>query len=270
LEIMLRPSFIVLLPVIIALWVFRYLIISKERKICLSGLASSALVILLILGYANLNKRNTGFNGISTVTNVNQLDILIYANMYSKGNDPELTEAINENLKLPQPLGGHWNLLINITQKYKPKRIAEFISNCRKNQPGMYITHIYHTATSLETENIFCIYATHKKNVLADMMRGIEKFFFYITFNIVYIFLGISAILTFVIFIKLKKIQWLIPFLWLIIVGQIAVAIIGAQDEYQRLIVTTLPCFIILLFWYVDKLYLSIDKQKLREYISGD
>jgi hypothetical protein len=265
---MLRPSFIVLLPIIMGLWIFRYFIIYEERKICLSGLASCAVVILLILGYSNLNKRNIGFNGISTVTNVNQLDILIYADMYSKGNDPELTEAIKENLKLPQPLGGHWNLLINITRNYEPKRIAEFISNCIKNDPKTYIKHIYHTATGLETENVFTIYASHKNNALADIIKGVEKFLFNITFNIFYIFLGASAVLIIVTSVKLKRILWFKILLWLIIVGQIAVAIIGAQAEYQRLIVTTLPCLIIFLFLYIDKIYFSIDKNKLQNYNS--
>ena len=265
-EIMLRPSFIILLPVVITVWVFRYFSIKQERKMCLSGLVACAMVILLILGYCNLNKRNIGFNGISTVTNVNQLDILIYADMYQNGNDAELTEAIKDNLKQPQTLGGHWNLLINITTEYKPNRIAKFVSTCIKNQPGVYISHIYHTATGLETENIFTNYATHKHGAVVSLVQGIEKFVFYFTFNLLYLFLGASAILIFVEYIKRRVISWLKVILWLIIVAQIAVAIIGAQAEYQRLTITIIPCLIILLFSYIDRIYYSIDRQKINEY----
>ncbi|WP_461449822.1 hypothetical protein [Mucilaginibacter sp.] len=263
---MLRPSFIFLIPFLILFWVIRFLKSKQEMKTCFYGIGSCIIVIFLIVGYSRLNDRENGFNGISSVTNINQLDILIYDNMYMNGNDPELSNSIKIGLTKPQTLGGHWNLLAEINAKYPPHRISQFISQCIKSQPGAYIKGIYHTTTSLKTENIFTNYAERKTNSLATIIDGLESFIFYITFNLFYIFLLVDLIVNITEFIKHKRILWFKIVLWIISFAQLAVAIIGAQGEYQRLIVPCIPSVILLLFCYIDRYSYSIDKKRLDNY----
>jgi hypothetical protein len=66
--------------------------------------------------------------------------------------------------------------------------------------------------------------------------------------------------------IKRRQAPWFKIMLWLFIVAQVAVAVMGGYNEYQRLILPAMPGLIILLFSYVDKMSFAIDKGKLAQY----
>ncbi len=264
--IMLRPAFIILIPVIVLFWLLRLAFYKKERKICLFGLATSILVILLIHGYSSLNKKENGFYGISTVTNINQLDLIISSNMYMNGDDTALSNIIRADFSKPLTADEHWYPLMHIIHNNPPKRIADFIANCIKHQPDIFIKRIFKTFNALQTSNIFINYAQPKQGFLPRLIMDIEAALFFVTFNKVVIFLLFDFIVIIVSWLRTKQPPWINIILWLLIVSQISVAIIGAQSEYQRLIVATIPCLIILLFLYIDKICCAIDKTRLKNY----
>ncbi|MCW3115946.1 MAG: Dolichyl-phosphate-mannose-protein mannosyltransferase [Chitinophagaceae bacterium] len=252
---MLRPAFIYLLPVMILFWVLRFILYKEEKKFCLSGLLTSGFVIILIIGYSELNDRENSFDGISIVsTNINQLNIIINTKMYNNGNDTELSKEIETYLRKPEPGGGHWSLLHKINQNYAPKRISKFVTVCIRNQPGLYIKNIFQTAYSLTRRNIFTNYAKHKPGFFSKIIAIIENRWFNIGFSLIYLYLIFDLIYFIINWTKLKRVLLFRVLLWLLVVAQLAVAIIGAQDEYQRLVVTAIPCLIILLFFHFDKL----------------
>jgi hypothetical protein len=59
---------------------------------------------------------------------------------------------------------------------------------------------------------------------------------------------------------------WFKIVLWLLIVFQIAVAIMGGYSEYQRLILPAMPALIVLLFSYIDWIFFATNLNKLRSY----
>jgi len=253
--IMLRPSFIYLLPLTAAFWFFRLIVIRSERKACIAGLSASAMVIILLIGYAYLNQRNFGFNGISVVTNNNQMAVITKAGLYNNGNDPEISNAIKNNFRQLHKKIVPKDSLINVMVKFDHERIHKFLLNCMLNQKGAYAAHIYGVVTSLQNENIFTDYAIHKSTTLAYKVDDIEYSVFRINFMFLYLFLGLCLALVIVKWLKTKQLPWFILFLWLISIAQIAVAIIGGYDEYQRLIVAAIPALIILLFVCIDELW---------------
>jgi len=261
--IMLRPSFIYLLPLVIFFWLLRWLIYKKDWKECLSGLAASAVVILLLLGYSGLNKKNTGFNGISRVSNNNEMAVIVSAGIYMDGNDSEISAAIKSNLELNKICGNPKKSGINIMKTYDSDRIHRFIMNCIKNQPTAYAWHICSKLTDLEHENIFTNYAEHKTNFLAFRIENVEYLVFCVTFNILYLFLGLDLVLIIARWVRSKQAPWFRIILWLLITGQLAVAILGGYSEYQRLILAAIPALLILLFSYVDRICFAIDWDKL-------
>ena len=257
--IMLRPSFIYLLPLTGAFWIFRLMMIKPERKTCLAGLCTSAMVITLLLGYSYLNQKNFGFNGISVVTNNNQMTVVIRSGLYNNGNDPEISNAIKNNFRQLHKKVVPKDSLINITQKFDHERVHKFLVNCVMNQKDAYARHIYGVITSLENENIFTDYATHKSTPLAYKIDAVEYSVFRINFIFLYLFLGICLLLLIVKWIKAKQPPWFILVLWLISIAQIAVAVIGGYDEYQRLIIAAIPALIILLFICMDELLAGLN-----------
>lgn len=256
--IMLRPSFVYLLPLVVIFWGLRWVIFKKDRKACLSGLAAAVVVILLLMGYSGLNKRNVGFNGISLVSNNNEMVTVFKSGIYLYGDDPAITAAIASNSKLPIGVAG-----INIKALYGPERIHRFIVNCIKNQPGMYARYMGQKLLQLSGDNLFTNYALHKQNLLTYRVEAIEYAVFFVPFGVLWLFAGLSAGLLVAGWIKRKQAPWLALVLWLLMAGQIAVAIICGYSEYQRLILPGMPAIVILLFLLIDRLYFAINRRYL-------
>ncbi len=264
--VMLRPSFIYLPVLITVFWVLRLTISKRDRKICLSGLAASVVVILLIAGYSNLNETNNGFNGISVVSNHNEMAVIVEAGIYMNGDDPEISETIKGNLKLQQKGPGNAVQTIDINPRFGPDRVHKFIVNCIKNQPIAYMWHIASKLNDLQTSNIFTNYATHKPGILAFRVENIEYLVFCVTFNILYFLIVFDLIVIISMRIRRRLTPWFKIVLWLLIVFPLAVAIMGGYNEYQRLILPAMPALIILLFSYIDWICFATNINKLRSY----
>ena len=264
--IMLRPSFIYLFPLIITFWFLRLMIFKKDWKMCLSGLAASGVVMLLISGYSNLNEKNGGFNGISVVSNQNEMAVVINANLYMYGNDAEIFAAIKSNKKTYQQNSGKRVAGIDIMTRFAPDRVHKFIVKCIKTRPAAYALYIGGKLLDLQTTNIFTNYAGHKSSFLAFRINNLEYLIFCVTFNMLYFLIVFDLIMIFIEWVKRKQAPWFKIILWMLIAGQLAIAIMGGYDEYQRLILPAMPGLIILLFSYIDKICFAIDNNKLQQY----
>ncbi|MEP6725071.1 MAG: hypothetical protein ABJC98_04615 [Bacteroidota bacterium] len=258
---MLRPSAIALLPVLIFFWIIRFRICKNERKEFFFGLTASCVVVILIFCYAALNNKQNGYFGLSTVTTKNQLDILINSNMYKNGSDPEISEMIEAYLSEPETEARRLLFLQKIKNDYGKKRISDFITVNILNSPGRYLKRICGRVIYLGQRNIFTNYSNHKKTMLAERLNKIEMLIFYLPFNFLYFLLGYSLVSIVKCRNKLKVFPLFELLIWLMIIMQFAVAIIGAPGEYQRLIVPTIPCLVIFVFIYIDKYWLLISKQ---------
>jgi hypothetical protein len=261
--VMLRPSFLYLIPLMAVFWILRFILIKIERKICVAGLLSSLFCVFLIFGYSHLNYMQNGTNSLSAVRNLNQMDIIITNNMYKNGNDFEITESIKNNCDNSSQLF-HWKTHAILYKKYSHSRITEFINNCIKNQPKIYFQKTLLRFYELGNERIATRYA-ERKNGFISLFNFILKLDFIIFFAI-YFLLSIDILLILILFFKTKKILWYKILLWSLISAQLAVIVIGSPTDYQRLFVIVLPCVIILFFSYIDILSYSVDKKKISEY----
>ncbi len=265
--VMLRPSFIYLIPLTVFFWVVRLTVYKDELKIVLTGLITSTIVCCVVFGYSKLNEKSNGFFGISSVTNINQLDIIIRSKMHEKGSDPELTSSINNLLKDPEPYGGHWVLLYKITNQYPPKRVSTFITACIKSQPVVYLRRIKNTFFEIWKNNIFTNYANAKKTNLSFYIKAIENGLFSLSILHVLLFIAFDFIITILIWIKFKRLPIFKFLLSLIFISHFTFTVIGAQEEFSRLLSPVISCLVILFFLYVDMICCSINKSFLRNYI---
>lgn len=256
--IMLRPSFIYLLPLLIVFWCLRLIICKQERKFSLSGLAALVVVVLLLSGYSALNKRHAGFNGISLVGNNNEMAVIVSAGIYHSGSDPEISAALQYNINLEKKYPDRHIPGINIMARFNPDRVHQFIVNCIKNQPGAYLQHIGGKLLALHNANIFTNYADHELSPLAFRIEKIEYLVFNIPFMVLYVVIVVDLMMFIASWIKRRNAPWLRIFLWLIITGQLAVAMMAGYSEYQRLILAAIPVLMIVLFNYVDKAVLRL------------
>jgi hypothetical protein len=262
--IMLRPSFLFLIPLIAAFWILRFIFIKVDRKICIAGFATSIFCLLLISGYSHLNFIQNGCYSLSAVKNLNQMDILITNNMYSNGNDYEITETIRNNCDIPSQIY-HWKTHAVLNDKYSYSRISDFIYNSIINQPKLYFQKVLVRFYELGNERISTRYA-ERKNGFISLFNFILKLNF-ITFFAIYFLLMIDIIYISFHFFKTQKILWYKIIVWALISAQLLIIVIGSPTDYQRLFVIVLPCVIILFFSYIDILFYAVDKKKISEYI---
>jgi hypothetical protein len=262
--VMLRPSFIIMVPIMLLFWVLRLFFFKAERKINISGIAASLACILLIAGYTHLNYKENDCNGISGIKNLNQLDLIIKYDMYEKGNDKEITETIRKNISNTYGQEVYWKMQCLLLANYPQSRIATFVNSCILNQPKIYIQKTFMRVYKISNEQIATQYATRK-----DGFAGLFNFILninFITFTAIYLLILLDFIYIVYQWARTKKIHWFKILLWAVMTGQLAVAIIGAQTQYQRLFVIAMPCIILISFSYIDILFYSISKSKIADY----
>jgi hypothetical protein len=141
-------------------------------------------------------------------------------------------------------------------------RVHTFLLNCIKNKPFTYADYMVHKLGQLSNTNIFTNYATHKLNNRAFRIEKIEYAVFHVSFGVLYGYIIIDLILIIFHWIKSKQTPWLKIVLWLIITGQLTVAVAGGYSEYPRLILAAIPALVISLFYDVDLLWSRMQKGK--------
>ncbi|GAA3970156.1 hypothetical protein GCM10022210_19020 [Mucilaginibacter dorajii] len=209
---------------------------------------------------------NANFNGISTVSNDNGMTEVINAGIYQSGNDPELSGALKYNIELQKQNNGKPALGINIAKRFEPDRVHRFIIACIKNRLATYAWYICGKLTDLSAVNLFTNYAAHKNSFLAYRIENVEHIMFCATFNLLYIFIVLSFVSIIYTCIKTKRMPWFRMVLWMIVVMQLTIAVLGGYSEYPRLILPAMPALVILLFSYIDEAWFAIDLARLKNY----
>ena len=263
--IMLRPSFVAFLPPFVLYW-FISLYYNHNKKMALFGISGSFLVMLLILLYSSLNFKQNGFNGISTVSNINQLDNVINAKIFKAGGDPELIKSISDELTKPENAIVHWSLLETINKTYDPTRISKYIFHCIKNEPFSYFKNILNTVINISSESIFKNYAIEKKNIISSVFYRLCKCFYIFNFSFIYMFIIINVIYVSLNLRKIIKTKSFTFILIVIIIFHFLVSIVGAQADYGRLLMPVIPLCMFYLFILIDRFYFSINKKTFSSY----
>lgn len=96
---LMRPSFVVLYPILALFWGMRVLFEKEKVRILLWGIGSLALSTACLLIYCYHNQTLTGRFMLSCVSYDNQLSILIENEIYENIEFPEITETIRTDLQ---------------------------------------------------------------------------------------------------------------------------------------------------------------------------
>lgn len=256
--ILLRPSFIFLIVILFIFWITKAIITKKEKLICWVGLIASSIAIVLLFGYARLNYINNGCFCISTVSTVNQLTNIINFGIYKDGCDKEIISKIENNTD-SSPITA--NVVLD---SFIHTRISKFISYCIFNNINTYLSKTWHKFLNLSNETTECILALNNKG-FGGTLKLVSNI---LSIRFIYIYMILITDLAVIIYLISKgNIHiWFKIVLWLFITGQLFTTIIGGHSEYQRLFSIAIPYVIILLFYYVDIIVLSINPIKIIEY----
>lgn len=259
--IFLRPSFIYLIIALAIMFILIFIIKKEYRKQAVLGGGVLIFIGLTILGYSYLNKLQNGFFGMSTVTQNNQLDIILQMGIYNTKDiqDEGIINIIEQRLD-GNMVTWYTKTLGKIQEEYTTDEIADYIGRCIKNNFKDYVVGT--------TKRIFKISLSYCDEVYLgvgynNLIKPV------IPFIIIYLYLLFEVIYIIVKGIRNRKI-FLQQFMMLILVlGQLATIILSAQAEYSRLFIASLPIVIILVVWNIDDLITWYNADTIEKLDSG-
>ncbi len=261
--IMLKPTYLILIFVVLLLIVFRFFIFSEERKILYWGLFGLIISSVGVLGYCEMNKRHNGQFVLSNIALNNTLFHVSYSGAYRDGGDEEFIAIIDAkrhlgyyvvpftinndftdryqdyNKRFPQYLPPTEDMIecLNFpdTPNYPPERIKLFINHSRWTT----------------------VYWKYMAQRAFDIVVGAYG-------NLFILFFLQSAVVVFVFF-KYGKIAWVQGFCMMFIFGQFFSIWLAGLDDMDRHLIPAYPFIIPIVASFAIVLIALLKKEKIQE-----
>jgi len=256
--ILLRPSFVFLIPCIIVFWIIKCCDKTNIKK-HLTGLLSAVCALVIILGYCFYNYKNYNDFTLTDISTYNQLVIAFQSNLYEHGNNDDIISDLSNGIH-PH----------DVFMKYGRTQVSSFVKSVYLSSPSQYIRYHINIARDLmptslftlggfrQSENIF-----FKSNVWGNFGQLLYAVMSPFTFSFLIILLMLFFVIIIINTIKQKKLIWDINVLWACVFLQFITGLFGAQAEYARMIVPVIPIVILLSFrlFTMHRLCISMDKE---------
>lgn len=235
--IMLRPAFLILLPLLAGFWIARLIFSSSDRLKSLTGFVALTFMGAMLAGYCELNRRNHGYFTISSVSVYNQIDILINTNLYKKGDNPEIISLIDSMDREGDPFQS--TIRGELIKKFGFDNLKSFVSKTIKDN---FISYLILTFKRMYWEmNVY-------------------------HFGLYYITIAIDFILIVSFWILFRTFPWLRLTAWLFFFSMLFISYFAVQNAYPRLMLPVMPIFYIMVARYID-MTIGALTQKRSEFI---
>jgi len=290
--IMLRPIFLVFLPIFLLLWTVRLIVVREHRfrETDLTGLWASLAALILVLGYCQLFKQKYGEFALSETSYRNQFYIVIQSGLYRHGSDPIINKQIaalwetwkkeNPDKAEPEspwiyPKGGDScfaGCLVfkeGLTKQTRlPKKFQYGRDTIRKNRLE-FAWYSLGKFVGIKDDGVEWGYWFFKDPYMYK--ESLFNFFLLqLTFKSVYFLLLLEMVVLSVTFYFTRHIPWFWSVCWLLVTGIIFTAVVGSHSEWSRLVLPVLPLVILLVAKYVDFIVYAIKElcgQKIIQYL---
>lgn len=237
-----------------------------EWKMCVMGLGASFACVLLVACYGNLNAMHNGFTGISTVTNENELDVVIQMDIYKNGSDKEIIALIDKDLTVYGKALYNFKIRNDLCSNFKRDRISKYLTSCITNEPLSYAAGLFHKMLLLSSQGTSAIYAKVSSSN-AGLFFSTFSNLLSVPFAWLYVFLILDFAFILYVCTRTKRLPWGKAIIWLIVAAHLLVTLAGAQNEYNRLFVPAQPLVLLAVLWYADLLSCAIDRSIFKEFI---
>jgi hypothetical protein len=262
--IMLKPTYLILILVVLLFFVFRFVIVREERKNLYWGLLGLFFCASGVMGYCEMNNRHNGQFVLSNIYLNNSIAHISQSGAYRYGDDEELIAIVDATRHLgyymapfiinndvmdkysvyykrfPQYLPPTDDMLFCMNmpdrENYSPERIKRFIRNSQ-------------------------LTAVYGKYMLG---RVIDIIFAYGNLFVLFVLQSTFIIVAFV---KYKKIAWAQSFCILFVLGQFFSITIGGLDDIDRCLIPAYPFIIQIAASLLAILISFLKKEKIVELI---
>ncbi len=260
--IMIRPTFVYILPVLAVFFISRFIFVSADRKKCIAGILSVALSGLMLLGYCGLNYKNYDYFKISSVSvTVNQLKIVMDNGWQENKDYSEISTYVSSQMKTIDSSLWIPNIVEKLPNVYSYKEIDNYVSDCISKHKEDFNDYNRKKIISLSNQPIATQYSAYKTMYKDSLFSEFSNWF--VTFSFPFTFLQciLTVILALfyavVVLIRKRKICWQVVGLSAIIFSHIFVSVYGSMAEFARLSAMAIPALVLLVFYFFD-LFLSV------------
>ncbi len=265
--IMVRPTFVYILPVLAVFFIARFIFVSADRKKCVVGILSVALSGLMLLGYCGLNYKNYGYFNISSVSvTVNELKIVMDNGWQENKDYAEISNYVSSQMKVTDSTLWIPNIVEKLPSVYSYSEIDDYVSDCiakNKEKYNKYNLDKVKNLSNLPIATQYSAYkAMYKDTSLSDLLDWFVTFSFPFTFLQCMLLVLLSLVFAVAVLIKRKIICWQAVGLSAIIFSHIFVSVYGSMAEFARLSAMVVPAVVLLVFYFVDLFLNSIRKNK--------
>ncbi len=262
--VMLRPSFLFLVPMLFLFWILVTCVFFKGIRKHLAGFGCTVLSLAMILGYCHLIEKKCGVFNLTEVAVSNQFQIIIQSGLYKKGKDRDLMakiqDAIDRHERKNDDIspGNEW--------VYPDGLSDETFRSCfwriRPNDMPLSQRSAFVRQILRDHRWEYIQYSLGKFLGVRHEVVGGRLSPKVITFGLIYFLLACEAVTIALSTVRRRGPTLLCAMIWLLIAGVVFTTVVGAQhttmfelpSEYSRLVVSAIPFVIILIFRYLDVL----------------
>jgi hypothetical protein len=262
--IMLKPTYLILMFVVLLLMLFRFIVFREERNILYWGLFGLIISVAGVWGYCEVNNRSNGQFVLSNISLNNSIAHISYSGAYKYGGDEEFIAIIDATRHL-----GYYTapFVINndVVDKYKNyyKRFPQYLPPTDDmifcmNIPDRENYFPERIKKFIKNSQFTAVYCQYMLGRLMDIIFAYG--------NIFILFVLQSAIIIGA-FVKYKKIAWAQAFCILFVLGQFASITIGGLDDIDRCLIPAYPFIIQIAASFFAILLSFLKKEKLSDSI---
>lgn len=262
---MLKPTYLILIFVVLLLLIFRFILFREERKILYWGLLGLIVSSVGILGYYEMNKRYNGQFVLSNIALNNNLAHISYSGAYKNGGDDEFIAIIDATRHL-----GYYTapFIINndVVHKYSDyyKRFPQYLP---PTDDMLFCSNFPKTANYsperikrfIKNSQFTTVYFNYMLDRVFDIVIG--------AYGNLFILLVLQSAIIIGVFVKYSKIAWAQGFCMLFILGQFFSITIAGLDDMDRHLIPSYPFIIQIAASFLAVLISALKKEKIVELI---
>jgi hypothetical protein len=274
--IMLKPTYIIVLLIILAFLIIRYIYFRIEERMLLWGLFGWLIAFTGVLGYCEMNKIYNGEFVLSKVELNNSLSNIITSGTYKQGGDKELINLIDSTKQK-----GVYTSVFLINNGYIDNYLRcnkEFPKYLKPTDDMIFCLAIPKTVIySSERINKFVRKSQCSMTYIKYIFRRLADTFW--DYKILFSIIILETFFLLFAFVKKKEIVWTNLFCILfvftqlatiiILVGQFSLNINAPIDGFNRLLLPSSPFIILIIASFIGRLISFLDMKKYIKMISS-
>lgn len=254
--IFLRPSSVYLLPVLFVWWIF---VAFKEKlyKTALCCVGYIMVITMCLFGYMKTFEREYGLFTPTNVSLLNQLYIvfdrdIINTDLIEDENLKEDVQICVERFKLPY---GSYAAIDYLFQRYDKKELNDMVMEQYKSQSMKSVIRTFEYISKTKRYQLFIANYPNLAIVLDIMGVNVGSFYLFVILYTIFLLLWIICN---------KMIPPKTTLLYAMAIANLIVVIIGAQNDWMRLIQVSFPMYLLIFGQFCTLFSQMIPIRKIR------